>query len=71
MGGASRWWLHHSLAALDADLRARGFAPDPARGQKADVLAALARKPGAKTRPRDPPLRAVVAQCRAEVAKAR
>lgn len=23
-GGASRWWLHHSLASLDADLRARG-----------------------------------------------
>lgn len=23
-GAASRWWLHHSLAALDADLRARG-----------------------------------------------
>jgi len=23
-GGASRWWLHHSLAALDAELRARG-----------------------------------------------
>ena len=24
MGGASRWWLHHSLAALDRDLRERG-----------------------------------------------
>jgi len=23
-GGASRWWLHHSLAALDASLRACG-----------------------------------------------
>ncbi|HET8941441.1 MAG TPA: deoxyribodipyrimidine photo-lyase, partial [Rudaea sp.] len=23
-GAASRWWLHHSLAALDADLRKRG-----------------------------------------------
>lgn len=23
-GGASRWWLHHSLAALDGDLRTRG-----------------------------------------------
>jgi hypothetical protein len=23
-GGASRWWLHHSLAALGADLHARG-----------------------------------------------
>ena len=24
LGGASRWWLHHSLAALAADLAARG-----------------------------------------------
>ena len=23
-GGASRWWLHHALAALDGELRARG-----------------------------------------------
>ncbi len=23
-GGASRWWLHQSLAQLDADLRRRG-----------------------------------------------
>ena len=23
-GAASRWWLHHSLKALDADLRKRG-----------------------------------------------
>jgi deoxyribodipyrimidine photo-lyase len=23
-GGASRWWLHHSLAQLDAELRSRG-----------------------------------------------
>ena len=23
-GGASQWWLHHSLAALQADLRSRG-----------------------------------------------
>ena len=24
MGGASRWWLNHSLASLDANLRAAG-----------------------------------------------
>lgn len=24
IGGAARWWLHHSLAALDASLRERG-----------------------------------------------
>lgn len=26
-GGASRWWLHHSLKALDQDLQAKGFHP--------------------------------------------
>lgn len=26
-GGASRWWLHHSLSALDADLQQHGFGP--------------------------------------------
>ena len=24
MGAASRWWLHHSLASLDASLREKG-----------------------------------------------
>ncbi|PKP89414.1 MAG: deoxyribodipyrimidine photolyase, partial [Alphaproteobacteria bacterium HGW-Alphaproteobacteria-16] len=24
MGGASRWWLHHSLKALDASLKEKG-----------------------------------------------
>ena len=31
-GAASRWWLHHSLAALAADLAARGSALHFARG---------------------------------------
>ncbi|MGV2903502.1 deoxyribodipyrimidine photo-lyase, partial [Microbacterium sp. AGC62] len=26
LGGAARWWLHHSLASLDARLRERGGA---------------------------------------------
>ena len=39
-GAASRWWLHHSLAALDADLRARGAALHITRGPS---LAALLR----------------------------
>jgi deoxyribodipyrimidine photo-lyase len=47
MGGASRWWLHHSLAALDRDLRARGSRLILRRGVAADVLAALARETGA------------------------
>ena len=40
-GGASRWWLHHSLVALDADLRKRGSALVVRQGKAADVLAQL------------------------------
>jgi deoxyribodipyrimidine photo-lyase len=43
MGGASRWWLHHSLAALDAQLRARGSQLILRRGRCEDVLADLAK----------------------------
>ena len=35
MGGASRWWLHHSLAALDADLREHGSRLILRRGRSA------------------------------------
>ena len=49
MGGASRWWLHHSLASLDADLRACGSRLILRRGRSADVLAALVQETGAKT----------------------
>ena len=47
MGGASRWWLHHSLAALDSSLRARGSRLILRRGKSADVLAAVAKESGA------------------------
>ncbi len=43
LGGASRWWLHHSLAALDASLRAIGGRLDILRGAGAETIAALAR----------------------------
>ena len=42
MGGASRWWLNHSLARLDADLRARGSRLVLRRGRCEEVLADLA-----------------------------
>lgn len=42
MGGASRWWLHQSLAALSADLRARGATLILRRGPAQSVLGALA-----------------------------
>jgi len=48
MGAASRWWLHHSLASLDADLRAKGSRLVLRRGRSADVLAALAAETGAR-----------------------
>lgn len=49
-GGASRWWLHHSLAALDADLRARyGDGLLLRQGKAADVLAELCESAGADT----------------------
>jgi deoxyribodipyrimidine photo-lyase len=46
-GGASRWWLHHSLAALAADLRERGSRLILARGRAADILKSLAADTGA------------------------
>ena len=47
MGGASRWWLHHSLTALDAALRAKGSRLILRRGKSDEVLAALAVETGA------------------------
>jgi deoxyribodipyrimidine photo-lyase len=46
MGGASRWWLHHSLASLDAALREKGSRLILKRGKSDDVLAALAEEVG-------------------------
>lgn len=47
MGAASRWWLHHSLASLDADLRARGGRLVLRRGRAGEVVPAVAREAGA------------------------
>ena len=48
MGGASRWWLHHSLASLAANLAARGSRLILRRGKCHEVLAALRRETGAR-----------------------
>ena len=48
MGGASRWWLHHSLAALDSALGAKGSRLILRRRRSEDVLAALAAECGAR-----------------------
>jgi deoxyribodipyrimidine photo-lyase len=47
MGGASRWWLHHSLKSLDADLRKLGSRLILRQGNSAAILCELARETGA------------------------
>lgn len=49
MGAASRWWLHHSLASLSAELAAQGSRLILRRGRAADVLVDLAAETGAGT----------------------
>lgn len=49
MGGASRWWLHFSLASLDADLRNMGSRLILRRGKCEEVLPALAAECGARS----------------------
>lgn len=46
-GGASRWWLHHSLSSLGASLEARGSRLILRRGDAANELARLAQELGA------------------------
>ncbi len=41
MGAASRWWLHHSLKSLDADLRKLGSRLILRRGNAADIIPSL------------------------------
>jgi deoxyribodipyrimidine photo-lyase len=48
MGGAQRWWLHHSLSALRRSLEKRGSRLVLRRGDTATILAALTRETGAK-----------------------
>ncbi|MGE0152413.1 MAG: deoxyribodipyrimidine photo-lyase [Reyranellaceae bacterium] len=47
MGGASRWWLHHALAALDRDLRALGSRLVLRRGKAGQELDRLIGETGA------------------------
>ena len=46
-GAAQRWWLHHSLLALDADLRKLGARLILLRGRAGSVIADLAQQTGA------------------------
>ncbi len=47
IGGASRWWLHHSLASLDAGLRGKGSRLILRHGKSDEMLGALAKETGA------------------------
>lgn len=46
-GGASLWWLHHSLASLDADLQKAGAKLEIFRGKAAEIVPTLAKAAGA------------------------
>ncbi len=46
-GGASRWWLHGSLASLADELRSRGSALVLRRGSAASIVPAVAAEAGA------------------------
>jgi len=48
VGGASRWWLHHSLAALSRDLEKRGASLTLRRGRADRMLFDLVAETGAK-----------------------
>ena len=47
LGGASRWWLHRSLAALDVELRSRGSRLSLMRGPALECLRRAVRRTGA------------------------
>src|SRR6185503_1381387 len=44
LGGAARWWLHHSLAALAAGLAGHGIALHIHRGAAAALIPLLAQR---------------------------
>jgi deoxyribodipyrimidine photo-lyase len=48
LGGATRWWLHHSLASLSAEVEARGGRLVLRRGVAEEVLPALVAETGAE-----------------------
>jgi deoxyribodipyrimidine photo-lyase len=48
-GGASRWWLHHSLAALGASLRSHGGRLVLRRGEATATVKTVIRETGADT----------------------
>jgi deoxyribodipyrimidine photo-lyase len=70
MGGAARWWLHHSLFALAASLEARGARLLLRRGETARVLAELVAQTGATAIHTGIPVEPWARDLNAQVAKA-
>jgi deoxyribodipyrimidine photo-lyase len=72
-GGASRWWLHHSLVALQASLEARGSRLVVRAGATRDILRDVAQAVGAFTifceRIYDPPILTRDAALRADLGR--
>ena len=48
-GGASRWWLHHSLSSLDAALQQHGAGLIIRSGNPIDLLPGIVEATGAET----------------------
>lgn len=73
MGGASRWWLHHSLASLARDIAGAGGELHLARGRPGAILARLAQQSGADlvccSRQYEPWARQLEVQLHASLAK--
>ncbi|MDR3520098.1 MAG: deoxyribodipyrimidine photo-lyase [Acidocella sp.] len=65
-GGASRWWLHHSLSALATSLYERGAELVLRRGEASRIIPALAMETGASAvhtaRAHEPAMRAADSQ---------
>src|SRR5262249_40577894 len=68
-GSASRWWLHHSLAALDQELRARRSRLILARGPALPALRKLVSATGADAVYWNRRYEPAAAQCSREVAE--
>lgn len=47
IGGARRWWLHHSLVALAQDLKSLGVSLVLRRGEMQAIVASLVEETGA------------------------
>ena len=73
-GAASRWWLHHSLAALNADLHARGSRLILRRGPLSTALTVLQAETGTAgvfaTRRAEPAAREAESEARRALAAA-